>query len=124
MAIIDSHAHFWNYPPDADPSMPGHGDPPITPEEILAVMDEAGVDKLLEITRTIQGHDNSYSIEGAARHPDRIRVLGRFHPLEPDMPNRLREWLKQPYIVGIRLWWPDIDLGDPAFEPFWAEAER
>src|SRR5439155_22356325 len=26
--------------------------------------------------------------------------------------------------VGIRLWWPDIDLGDPAFEPFWLECEK
>lgn len=124
MPIIDTHAHFWNLPKDVDPSTPGYGDRPISYDEILATMDEAGVDKLVQVTRTIQGHDNSYSIEGAARHPDRIRVLGRFHPLEPDMPARLREWIKQPYIVGIRLWWPDIDLADPAFEPFWAESEK
>jgi predicted TIM-barrel fold metal-dependent hydrolase len=124
MTIVDTHAHFWNLPSSPDPAMPGYGDEPLTPEALLQKMDDTGVDKLIEVTRTIQGHDNSFSIEGAAQHPDRIRVLGRFDPFPTDMPARLAEYVQQPYIVGIRIWWPDIDVGDPALEPFWAECEK
>jgi hypothetical protein len=46
-------------------------------------MDIAGVDKLIQLTRGLMGFDNSYSIEGATRFPNRIRVMGRFNAGAP-----------------------------------------
>ncbi len=70
---------------------------------MLAQMDAAGVDKLIQITRGVMGFDNAYSLEGAAGHPDRIRVLVRFDVAAPDLEGRLRALRGDPGVVGVRV---------------------
>lgn len=125
--IVDSHAHFWKKPPPGNPNIGPEHDP-IEVDEFVRHMDAARVDKVLQITRGVMGFDNSYSIEGASRYPDRMRVLGRIDAGAPDIVEQLRGWKKQPYMVGLRLmvhfpteagWYADGTM-----DRFWPEAER
>ncbi|HVF63070.1 MAG TPA: amidohydrolase family protein [Casimicrobiaceae bacterium] len=100
--IIDSHAHYWKTPPPANPTLGVHHEP-LGVDAFVRDMDDAGIDKVVQITRGVMGFDNSNSLEGAARYPDRIRVLGRIDAGAPDIEQQLRGWLKQPYMAGIRL---------------------
>jgi predicted TIM-barrel fold metal-dependent hydrolase len=127
MIIVDSHAHFWKEPPDRSLVFRDHQEP-IGYEQLIKDMDEAGVDKLIQLTRGLMGFDNSYSIEGATRFPDRFRVMGRFDAAASDAVAQLRGWLKQPYVVGIRMMTIAKDEG-PLFEngavsKVWPEAEN
>lgn len=125
--VIDTHAHFWNYPAG---SKFRHDPPqePISAAQLLDRMDEAGVDKVVHITRSVMGFDNNYSLEGAAQFPERIRVMGRFDFSAPAWPERLRAWLQNPLMVGIRItvlppedrWFAD----DAQLDAFWSEAEK
>lgn len=125
--IIDSHAHYWKTPPSANPTFGAHHEP-IEVDEFVRHMDQAGIDKVVQVTRGVMGFDNSYSLAGAARYPDRIRVLGRIDAGAPDLQQQLRGWLEQPFMVGIRLmtmfpseaaWFEDGTI-----ERFWPAAER
>lgn len=131
--VIDTHAHYWEPPrPDRpyDTAELARVDveDAVSAEQLLGVLDDAGVEKVIQVTRSIMGYDNRYSLEGAARHPDRVRVFGRFDPAAPDMARRLETWLDQPYMTGIRLMlcFPPQDqwLLDGTLEPFWAKAEE
>lgn len=134
--IVDSHAHFWRWPETEEaerardiaahaPAAYAH--PPLSPGDLLQEMDAAYVDKLIQVTRTAMGYDNSYSLEGAAAYPDRIRVLARFDPMAPDPAGRLRRLLSDPFVVGIRVHhFPPDDrwLSDGTYEPVWNELAR
>lgn len=125
--IIDSHAHFWKEPPPSATRL-GAYHAAIEVEEFVRHMDEAGVDKLVQITRGMMGFDNSYSIEGARRYPDRIKVMVRFDAGAPDMIGRLEAVKANPSVVGIRLMtiFPDEQdrFKDGSLERMWPEAER
>lgn len=125
--IIDAHAHFWRAPQEVTTNRASHHEP-IGVDEFVRHMDEAGVDKLLQITRSMMGFDNSYSLEGAAEYPDRIRVLGRLNPRAPDLLAQLDGWLMQPGMVGIRLMAVNADeascFDDGTMGRFWPEAEK
>lgn len=125
--IIDSHAHYWTLPPAQNATFGAHHDP-IEVDAFVQHMDHAGIDKLVAVTRGLSGWDNSYTLRGAAKYPERIRVLGRIDAGAPDVKETLRGWLQQPYMVGIRLmtmfpseapWFEDGTI-----ERFWPEAER
>lgn len=109
--IVDTHTHY-SEPHSAerpyDPALIAN-DPWLTVSKRLAVEDlvaaasQAGVDKVIQVTNTKMGYDNRYSLEGAARYPERILgVIGRFDPFAPEMENRLRAYIAQPYMLGIR----------------------
>jgi predicted TIM-barrel fold metal-dependent hydrolase len=126
--IIDSHGHFWTQPPLEQPELPGSHHEPLHVEELIQHMAVAGVDKLIQITRGMMGFDNSYSLEGAARYPDKIRVMGRFDAGAPDALGRLRRWRTQPHMAGIRMMTVASDeaarFTDGSLDQLWAEAER
>jgi L-fuconolactonase len=127
MIVVDSHAHFWKEPPDASLVFREHQEP-IGYEQLIRDMDEAGVDKVIQLTRGLMGFDNSYSIEGASTFPDRIRVMGRLNAEAPDAVAQLRGWLAQPYVVGIRMMTIAKDesrlFETGAVNKVWPEAER
>lgn len=125
--VIDTHGHYWREPPAGATRLGAHHDP-IEVDEFIRHMDEAGIDKLVQITRGMMGFDNGYSLEGAAKYPHRIRVMGRFDAGALDMPGRLRAWMAQPYTVGVRVMtiFPDEAkrFADGSMDAFWPEAER
>lgn len=125
--VIDSHAHFWKYP-DGSTFRYKPVQHPLSVAGLVQRMDDAGVDKVVHVTRSVMGFDNDFSLEGAAQFPDRVRVMGRFDLEEGRWSERLRSWRDNPLMVGVRFtvlppeerWFAD----DVLLEPFWAEAEE
>jgi len=134
--VVDTHLHYWAWPRDADSraasqSLAQHSSAPVEEElaygEVAATMRQAGVQHAVQVTRTLSGYDNGYSLEGARALPDTFRVCGRFDPSGPDVAERLRVFVGDPSIVAIRLFWYSDDdrwLSDASLDAFLAEAER
>lgn len=132
MLIIDAQIHVWSPDVSTRPWPPGrtryaHG-PALGPEQVLRVMDDAGVARAILVPPSWIGDDNTDALDAARRWPDRFAVMGRLDPRAPDAHAQLARWLEQPGMRGIRLtfhlppWaaW----LTDGSLDWFWAEAER
>jgi L-fuconolactonase len=111
--VVDAHAHFWRWPTEepaataahalAGGAAAAHASGPLTYAALLALMDAAGVHRLLQVTRTMLGTDNSYSLEGAAAHPDLIHAICRVDASAPDLPDVLDAMVRDPAVVGVRV---------------------
>jgi L-fuconolactonase len=105
---------------------------PFTIDKALALMDAHGVDRAVLVPPLVSGFNNTtanaYALEGAAAHPDRLAVMGRFDPRTPDARERLAHWREQPGMLGVRfsLEGPPAPqlLEEGALDWFWPEAER
>lgn len=132
MPIVDAQIHVWSPDVATRPWPPGrtahaHG-PALAPEQVLRVMDDAGVDRAVLVPPSWIGDVNTDSLDAARRWPDRFAVMGRFDPRAPDATARLEGWRGEPGMLGIRLtfhlplWaaW----LTDGSLDWFWAAGER
>jgi predicted TIM-barrel fold metal-dependent hydrolase len=100
---------------------------PVTTDEMIAAMDEAGVDKsALVQASTCYGHDNSYVADAGAAHPGRFTGVFSVDVLAPDAPEKMRHWRSR-NLTGMRLFtigstmttqadWIDDPLVYPAWE--------
>lgn len=100
---------------------------PVTLEQLIAAMDEAGVQKAAIVqASTCYGHDNSYVADAVAAHPDRFTGVFSVDVLASDAPQRMRDWYAR-RLTGMRLFtfgstmsqqanW----LDDPRTYPAWA----
>jgi predicted TIM-barrel fold metal-dependent hydrolase len=134
--IVDTHLHYWRWP--ADPTSRANAEAqarmssaPVEDElpyaEVATTIREAGVQHAMQVTRTLSGYDNDYSVEGARQFPDTFRVCGRFDVTGADLPDRLRAFMAEPTMAAIRLFWYSADdawLGDGSLDVFWREAEK
>jgi len=72
--------------------------------------------------------DNSYGLQVTSDYPSRLRIFGRFDPFAPEPAERLRKWMANSGVAGVRLTFYGDDLrrlDDPsALEPFWSAAEE
>lgn len=133
--IVDTHLHYWQWPQDAASRATAedqarHSSAPVEEElpyaEVAATIRRAGVDHALQVTRTLSGYDNDYSVEGARRFADTFRVCGRFDPSGGDLRGRLSAFMSEPTMAAIRLFWYSADdawLSDGSLDAFWLEAE-
>src|SRR3954462_3645388 len=76
--IVDAQAHLWKaesedwkWVPGRKPQLPE----PFTIENLLPMMDEAGVDRLVIVPPSWPGDRNDYAIEAATRYPKRFGVM-------------------------------------------------
>jgi predicted TIM-barrel fold metal-dependent hydrolase len=107
MLIVDAQVHTWaanspDRPWPAGRETPPQKPYPVTPERIIAGMDEAGVDRAILVPPSWEGDRNDVALAAAARYPDRFRVMGRI-PLESPNPAAVAAWREQPGMLGIRL---------------------
>jgi L-fuconolactonase len=124
--VIDSQVHLWEaHRPDrpwpaeqvGKPSfvtMPGarpHRPEPLGAEELLGMMDKAGVDRAVIVPPSPVGDSNDTALEAAIKYPSRFAVMGRFNPEADGARERLESWLDQPGMLGIRMTF---------FKPHWA----
>lgn len=143
MLVTDAQIHLWEahrpdrpWPPDqvgqpsfvATPGARPHRAEPLGAEEAIALMDAAGVDRAVVVPPSPVGDSNVTGLEGAARFPDRLAVMGRFNPALPDARDVLQTWRAQPHMLGIRMTfhkpvWAQW-LRDGSIDWFWADCER
>ncbi len=132
MVIIDAQIHVWSADSPARPWPAGraqhaHG-PSLGAADVVRVMDKAGVARTVLVPPSWIGDDNTDSIEAGRAYPDRFRVMGRFDVRAPDARLKLKGWLTQPGMLGIRLTfhlppWRDW-LTDGSLDWLWAACEE
>jgi predicted TIM-barrel fold metal-dependent hydrolase len=132
MTIVDAQIHVWSpdvstRPWPAGRTVHAHG-PALAPEQVLQVMDDAGVARAVLVPPSWIGDDNTDALEAARRWPDRFAVMGRFDPTAPDARARLARWREQPGMLGVRLtfhlpFWSRW-LTDGTLDWFWAAADE
>jgi predicted TIM-barrel fold metal-dependent hydrolase len=127
MEIIDAHVHYTEH--SDRPQGSERDRRPLPVEQLLEDAKNAGVSKIVQVTRETMGYDNRYSFEAAQRFSDRIAgVFGRLDPTSADMPDALARLKAQPEFLGVRVtlraprfagW-----LSDRTLDPFLAEAGK
>jgi L-fuconolactonase len=132
--IIDIHPHVLSADRSAYPLAPLGGSVsgwastrPVTAEQLLAAMDEAGVAKAALVqASTAYGYDNRYVLDSAARYPDRFAAVACVDPLAPDAARTVGKLAGHPRLAGIRLFTTGSTLpgqaqwlNDEQTYPFW-----
>jgi L-fuconolactonase len=126
--FIDIHPHVVASDPQNYPLAPLFGkqsgwskDRPLTIEQLVAAMDDAGVDKAAIVqASTCYGYDMSYVCDGAARFPGRFTVVGSVDVLAPDAAEKIHYWMERG-LTGLRLF---TGGSTAAFDPSWLDDKR
>jgi predicted TIM-barrel fold metal-dependent hydrolase len=108
--FVDIHPHIISGDTMRYPHSPLFGkqsdwskERPVTPEGLIAAMDEAGVDRAAIVqSSTCYGFDNSYVVDSVAAFPARFTGVGSVDMLQPDAPEKIRGWVARG-ISGLRL---------------------
>ena len=93
MLIADSQVHIWgaDTPERPWPKRQGpHRPNPLGADELLAAMNEGGVDRVVLVPPGWEGERNDLALAAASRHPDRFAVMGRID-MEVYDPRDLRQ---------------------------------
>ncbi|MES2258752.1 MAG: amidohydrolase family protein [Pseudomonadota bacterium] len=132
-SIVDIHPHIISDDERRYPPAPLFGkrsewsqERPTTVETLIAAMDQAGVAKAAVVhSSTTYGFDNSYVVEGCGKYPGRLVAVGSVDVLQPDAPQRIREWVDLG-LAGLRLFtggstkdFDPSELDDPRAFPAW-----
>lgn len=125
--IVDCHTHYIEAHRADRPYVSAPIMDAITPDGLLDVVRQAGVDRVVQVTASTMGWDNRYAFEGAMLRPDGVAgVFGRLDPLAPNVGDRLRAFWSQPQALGIRqtMFGPGTErwLHERALDPFLIEA--
>ncbi len=130
--IIDIHPHVISTDTARYPNAPvgGHKsnwsrERPISAEQMIAVMDQAGIAKsALVQASTCYGHDNSYVADTVAAHPNRFSGVFSVDVLAPDASEKIRYWVSRK-LTGMRLFTAGSTMNqadwvdDPRSFPAW-----
>src|SRR5262245_24164778 len=128
--IVDAQVHLWKantpdwpWEPGARPQLPE----PFTIERALAMMDAAGVDRVVIVPPSLNDR-NDYALEAAKRYPNRFGVMGRVTLQDPKSAALLPTWKHQPGMLGVRLTFNSPAtrawLADGTADWFWPAAEK
>jgi len=143
MIVTDAQVHVWEaHRPDrpwpaesrASPAfvaVPGarpHRAEPISAEEMVTMMNAAGVARAVIVPPSPVGDCNDTALEAAARYPERFVVMGRFDPSAPGAREALPSWLTQAHMAGIRMTFHKPQwsgwLDDGSIDWFWSACEQ
>ena len=133
MSIIDSQIHIWRAETPDRPWVPGSAiraqrAEPLGYEELVGLMDEAGVDRAVLVPPAWEGDRNDFALEAVAEFPSRFGVMGRLTLGQRLSDDELAAWKRQPGMLGVRLSFStprEQDwLRDGVTDWFWAAAER
>ncbi len=113
--LFDCHAHFYTndadrYPFDARSARYGPERMiakamanPMTPEAVFGFWDQAGVERGLGVQYSSTYYtDNSYLLDIAAEHPDRIIPIVILDATAVDTPPTLARMARENHIAGVR----------------------
>ncbi len=107
---IDVHCHVISPDREKYPLAPLGGkqsdwssERSLTPEQLIAAMDEAGVSKAAVVqASTAYGHDSSYVADSIGRFPDRLTGVFSIDPLDADALNHIDHWTSRG-MTGMRV---------------------
>jgi L-fuconolactonase len=141
--IVDTHVHVFTddrkkYPQIADTpragSIPtiteiGQTEWPLTTvENLIAQMDEAGVDKAALVQAYfVYEYDNRYTIDAAAAHRHRFTPVVVLDPMDPASPDTLSRMVEEQGVTGIRFMrgrLPESSLGKRETFPLWQRIQQ
>jgi L-fuconolactonase len=105
MAVIDAQMHAYER---NHPGRPWHavlaGPPEVTGEQLVAAMDQAGVDGAILISAfTMYRYDASYAVEVRKRHPNRFALIKPVDPDNASVAEVIADWTRTPGAVGVRM---------------------
>jgi predicted TIM-barrel fold metal-dependent hydrolase len=126
--FIDIHPHVISDDPAKYPLAPLFGkqsgwskDRPLSIAQLVAAMDEAGVDKAAIVqASTCYGFDMSYVCDAAAAYPGRFTVVGSVDLLAANALEKIRFWMSRG-LTGLRLF---TGGSTAAFDPSSIDDER
>lgn len=118
--IFDTHAHLVcadrnAYPPRPlrGELTPGEFDDPVTVEKLIAAMAEHGVSRACAVQRAhVYGYDNSYMLDSVARFAHLLRAVVVLDPQDAATPARIRHYVRDHAIAGVRFGARDLAGGD------------
>jgi len=110
--IVDIHPHIVSTDTKHYPITPLGGKQSewskkrsVTFEEMIAAMDEAGVDKsVLVHSSTTYGYDCSYLADSVALQPKRVTGVFSVDMMADDAPEKIRYWARERKLGGLRLY--------------------
>lgn len=114
--IVDTHVHVWEIDPPRYPVGPtapnwkSLPDEPGTADELLAEMDDEGVDWSVLVQTSWSTWDNGYIADSVARFPRRFVGMGLVDPLDPANAETARYWMADRGLAGFRfhpMYYPD-----------------
>jgi predicted TIM-barrel fold metal-dependent hydrolase len=124
MLIVDSQVHIW------DKGTPSrfHRQAPYSAAQLLADMDEGGVDRAVICPPMWDPDSNEMAVAAARAHPGRLAVMGWIHVEQPESRSLVARWKERPGMLGLRLYfqkpheqsWPT----DGTMDWLWPAAER
>jgi L-fuconolactonase len=129
MPIIDSQVHCYER---NHPGRPWagvlHGPPEVTGDQMVAAMDEVGVDGAILVSPfAMYRFDASYAVEVGKAHPDRFGLVKPVDPTDPAVAEIVADWAAAPGTVGIRVMlnnYPSTDPADPGLNSVLAAAAQ
>ncbi len=114
--LVDTHVHVWEIDPPRYPVGPTaptwhtYPDEPGTADELLAEMNEHGVDWAVLVQTSWSTWDNGYIADSVARFPDRFVGHGLLDPQDANNAERARYWVAERGLAGFRfhpMYYPD-----------------
>jgi len=126
MDIVDAQVHIWGAGP---PTNPSHRQvETYTVDELLAEMDEGGVDAAILHPPGWDPNGNELAVEAARQHPSRLAILGHFPLDRPENHALVDTWKSQPGMLGLRYSFNQPDRRtwptDGTMDWLWPAAER
>jgi L-fuconolactonase len=116
MPTIDSQVHAYERD---HPGRPWagvlHGPAEVTGDQMVAAMDEVGVDGALLVSPfSMYRYDASYALEVGAAHPGRFGLIKPVDPGDPAVADTIADWAARKGTVGVRIMLRDEVSSDPA----------
>ncbi len=131
--IIDTHLEVWTLDPKFPFNHPERGANlgvkiPATIENQVEQMKDFGLKYAVLINPRYFGWDNSYISYSLHKYPKLFVAHGLINPLDPNVHERLRYWVKEHGFQGMRfspIYHPKLNwLNDPSQFQLWKEAEK
>jgi L-fuconolactonase len=133
MLIVDAQVHIWAaHTPERPWPEYGFGKEhrpvPLSAKQLVADMDEAGVNRTVLVPPSWEGEYNDLAIAAAQDYPGRFAIMGRFEIGDRANEARMAGWKSQPGMLGIRVTFLRKEqqdwLKDGSIDWFWAKAEE
>lgn len=129
MATIDAQVHAYER---NHPGRPWagflHGPAEVTGDDMVAAMDEVGVDGALLVSPfSMYRYDASYALDVQAAHPGRFGLIKPVDPADPAVADTIADWASIKGTVAIRIMMRDdvaTDAADPGLNRVLAAAAR